>query len=162
MYRKTAVLSVLSILFMLTACVQSKVDQQIVASPDPVALRLANAVDKASTALKTLATIEQARNPNLQIDSVSDAPQELRRVISIDWTGPVEPITRTVAEKAGYSLRVNGNKPSVPIIISVSSREKQVIEMLRDIGLQAGRRADIVVDVENKVVELDYASMSDY
>jgi len=160
MYRKTTVLSVLSILFMLTACMQTKVDQQLIASPDPVALRLANAADQASVALKTLASIEQSRNPNVQIDSVAGAPQELQRIMVIDWVGPIEPITRKVADKAGYKFQVNGNSPTTPIIISVSSREKKVIEMLRDIGLQAGRRADIVVDIESKTVELNYASVS--
>lgn len=160
MYRKTAILPVLMILFMLSACVQSKVDQQLVASPDPVALRLANAVDQASVALKTLASIEQARNPNVQIESVAGAPQELQRVIAIEWIGPIEPIVRKAAEKAGYNFQINGNAPSTPIIISISSREKQVVEVLRDIGLQAGRRADIVVDIESKTVELNYASVS--
>jgi len=160
MYRKTAVWSALSILFILTACAPPKVDQQLVASPDPVALRLANAVDQASVALKTLASIEQTRNPNTQIESVAGAPQELQRVITMDWVGPIEPIAKRVSEKAGYKLQVNGNAPAIPIIISISSREKQVIEMLRDIGLQAGRRADIVVDIDAKVVELNYVSIS--
>jgi len=160
MYRRTAVVSVMLVLLMLTACIQPKVDQQLVASPDPVALRLANAVDQASVALKTLASIEQSRNPNIQIESVAGAPQELQRVMTIDWTGPIEPITKKVADRAGYSFQINGNSPSTPIIISVTSREKQVVEMLRDIGLQAGRRADIVVDIEKKTVELNYVSIS--
>jgi len=161
MFKKNAVIAAILMVSMLSAC-QGKVDQQLVAEPDPVSLRLANAVDRASTALKTLASIEQSRNPNMQIESVSNAPQELRRTMSVDWDGPVEPIARTVVERAGYKIKINGNEPSTPIIISLKAREKQVVELLRDIGLQAGRRADVVVDVESKTVELNYASMSDY
>lgn len=161
MFKKNAVLAAILAIAILSGC-QTKVDQQLVADPDPVSLRLANAVDRASTALKTLASIEQSRNPNMQIESVANAPQELRRVMTVDWDGPIEPITRSVIERAGYKIKINGNEPATPIIISLKSREKQVIELLRDIGLQAGRRADIVVDVESKTVELNYASMSDY
>ncbi len=146
---------------MLTACAQYKIDQQLVAEPDPVGLRLAAAVDKASAALQTLASVEQARNPNVSIQTVPNAPRELRRTVSIDWVGPIEPLTRTLADRAGYQVQINGDKPPVPVVVSVKAREKSVVEVLRDLGLQAGRRADIVVDTERRIVELNYAPVSD-
>lgn len=145
---------------MLTACVQYKADQQLVAEPDPVALRLASAVDRASAALQTLASVEQARNPNVSIQTAPNAPQELRRTVSVDWVGPIEPLTRSLADRAGYQMQINGDKPPVPVVVSVQAREKSVVEVLRDLGLQAGRRADIVVDPERRVVELNYAPVS--
>ena len=162
MNRKTIVLSVFLILCMLQACTSQKVDQQLVAEPDPVSLRLAAAVDRASTALQTLASIEQARNPSVTIESVSDAPKELNRTMSINWAGPIEPLTQKLADRAGYKFQINGSPPAVPLIISLRSREKSVIEVLRDIGLQAGKRANIVVNVEDKTVELNYASTIGY
>ncbi len=161
MNKITSVLSVVFILCTLSACAARRVvDHQLVAQPDTVSLRLASAVDKASTALQTLASIEQARNPSVQIDSVSGAPQELRRILSVDWNGPIEPITKKIADRAGYKFRLNGDRPPVPIIISLKAHEKSVIESLRDIGLQAGRRATIEVDAETKIVEINYAPTS--
>jgi len=146
---------------LLSACaVHGKVDQQLVAMPDPVSLRLASAVDKASAALQTLASVEQARNPNAAIQQVPYAPQELRRTLSVDWNGPIEPVMRRLADRAGYDMQVNGDMPPAPLIIALRVREKSVIETLRDIGLQAGQRADVVVDPEHRIVELNYAPVS--
>lgn len=160
MNRKISILGAVAVLCALTACTQYKVDQQLVAEPDPVALRLAAAVDKASSALQTLASVEQARNPGISVQAAPDAPRELRRTISIDWVGPIEPLTRTLADRAGYKVQVNGDKPPVPVVVSVTAREKSVVEVLRDLGLQAGLRADIVVDTERRIVELNYAPVS--
>lgn len=146
--------------FLLCACAQYKVDQQLVAEPDPVALRLASAVDKASAALQTLASVEQARNPGASIQAPPSAPRELRRTVSVDWVGPIEPIARSLADRAGYQMLVNGDRPSVPVVVSIQAREKSVVEVLRDLGLQAGQRADIVVDPSRRIVELNYVPVS--
>jgi defect-in-organelle-trafficking protein DotD len=141
-----------------SGCAPRKIDQQLVAEPDPVTLRLAMAADRASSALQTLAAIEQAKNPGASVSAAPSAPQELRRIISVDYNGPIEPMARAAADRAGYTLEVNGDKPPAPIIVSLVAREKSVVEVLRDLGLQAGRRADIVVDPDRRIVELNYAS----
>lgn len=160
--KKTSMLYAAALLVGLGAsgCTPNKIDQQLVAEADPVALRLAIAADRASGALQTLASIEQARNPNASIQATPDAPQELRRTFSVNWVGPIEPLAQRLADRAGYLMQVNGDKPPVPVVVSVEAREKTVVDVLRDIGLQAGRRADIVVDVERKIVELNYAPVS--
>jgi len=84
----------------------------------------------------------------------------LRRIVSVDWTGPIEPIARTLADRAGYQMQVNGDRPPAPVIVSVVAREKSVVEVLRDIGLQAGQLANVVVDPERRIVELNYAPVS--
>lgn len=160
MNSKILTLSVAALVCVLPACAQYKVDRQLVAEPDPVALRLAMAADHASAALQTLASIEQAKNPGASVQSAPNAPQELRRTLSVNWVGPIEPLAQSLADRAGYQLQINGNKPPVPVIVSVQAREKSVVEILRDLGLQAGRRADIVVDTERRVVELNYAPAS--
>jgi defect-in-organelle-trafficking protein DotD len=145
----------------LSACTGvTKIDQQLVAEPDPISLRLATAVDKASAALQTLASVEQARNPGVQVQAAPYAPQELRRTVSVDWTGPIEPMARRLADRAGYQMQVNGDVPPTPVIVSVRAQEKSVVEVLRDIGLQAGQRADISVDPERRLVELNYAPLA--
>jgi defect-in-organelle-trafficking protein DotD len=150
-----------SVAAMLAACTPvTKVDQQLVAEPDPVGLRLASAVDRAAAALQTLASVEQARNPGVSVQSVPYAPQELRRTVSVSWVGPIEPIARSLADRAGYAFRVNGDTPPVPLVVNVQAKQKSVVEVLRDVGLQAGQRADIAVDPESKVVELNYAPVS--
>ena len=144
----------------LSGCAAVKLDEQMVAEPDPVSLRLAAAVDKASAALQTLASVEQARNPGVAIQAAPYAPQELRRNVSVDWAGPIEPIAQRLADRAGYRLQINGDLPPAPIIVTLHAREKSVVEVLRDVGLQAGRRADISVDPARRLVELNYAPLA--
>jgi defect-in-organelle-trafficking protein DotD len=129
---------------------------QIVAAPDSVSAMLANAADKASNALQTLASVEATRTPTPDLSPVGDAPIELRRAMSINWIGPVEPITKALSDRAGYEFQIVGTAPPAPAVISLDVENKPVIEILRDIGLQLGMRGDIRVDSSRKRIEIQY------
>lgn len=143
------------------ACSQNKPvkndNPQLVASPDKVSLMLANAADRASVALETLAAVEQSRSPDIAVAPISNAPKELRRAVSVNWVGPVEPIAKKLADRAGYIFQPIGNPPPVPIVVSVDAENQPVIDVFRSIGLQLGTRADVKVDANRKVVEVHYA-----
>jgi defect-in-organelle-trafficking protein DotD len=130
---------------------------QVVVSPDKVSMMLADAADKSSEALQTLAAVEQARSPAVSIAPVDDAPPELQRAITVNWVGPVEPIAKLLADRAGYEFRTIGSPPPVPIVVSLDVTNSPVIDVLRSLGLQLGLRADIRVDGPGKAVELHYA-----
>lgn len=134
-------------------------DPQLVASPDKVSIMLAQAADKASNALETLAAVEQKRTPAASIAPINGAPAELRRAITVNFIGPANEITEMLAHRAGYNFTTLGSAPSTPIVVSLDVTNKPVIEALRSVGLQLGSRADIHVDGERKVVELQYGSV---
>lgn len=132
----------------------------VVIPQNPVEARLADAAGKAADALQQLAAIEQARS-GVAVDApVSDAPPELMQQVSLTWVGPIEPVVRRVAERIGYGFNVLGNAPPVPVVVDVAATNRQVIQVLRDIGLQAGARADLTLDAQNHVVELQYAPVA--
>ena len=131
-------------------------DPQLVAQPDKVSMMLAQAADKAANSLETLAAVEQKRTPDAKVPAISDAPPELSRAMSVNWIGPVDQITKAVANKAGYRFVPMGSAPSTPIVVSIDVTNKPVIEILRSIGLQLGARADVHVDSASRVVELNY------
>lgn len=147
-------------LFLMPACSSIRTydndNPQIVAAPDKVSVMLAEAADRASNALETLAAVEHARSPATQIGAVGSAPIELRRAITVNWIGPVEPISKTLAERAGYEFMTIGSKPPVPAVVSVDAENRPVIDVLRDIGLQLGPRGDVKVDGRRRVVEIHY------
>ena len=118
---------------------------------------LADAADRASTALETLAAVEQARSPGIAVGPTDNVPGELRRAITVNWVGPVEPITKKLSDRAGYTFQILGNPPPVPLVVSVDVENKPVIDVLRSIGLQLGMRADIRVDATRRMVEVQYA-----
>lgn len=133
---------------------------QLVAAPDSVSAMLADAADRASTALETLAAVEYARSPGVAVSTIDNAPAELRRSITVNWVGPVEPITKTLADRAGYNFLAIGNSPPVPLVVSLDVQNRPIIDVMRDIGLQLGLRADVKVDAERRVVEIHYAPNS--
>jgi defect-in-organelle-trafficking protein DotD len=143
----------------LTACTDNMPKPQLVVEPENVTMRLAAAADKASSALDQLAAIEQNRTPTDLPPLASSAPPELRRSITVNWIGPVEPIAKQLADRASYQFNITGNKPETPVIVSLNVRNQPVIESLRDVGLQLGGRAELKVDPNLKVIELNYANI---
>lgn len=144
----------------LTACSGtthfSNKNPQLVAEPDKVSAMLANAADKASNALEQLAAVETSRSPHISVNPIGDAPSPLRRAVTVQWIGPVEPIAEKLAERASYNFEVIGRPPSVPVVITLDANNRPVIEVLRDIGLQLGMRGDVRVDESRSVVEIHY------
>lgn len=111
---------------------------QLVAEPDRVSLMLADAAGKAAQSLETLASIEQQRTPQASVSTIPNAPQELRRGMTVQWVGPVAPMVKAIADRAGYQFVTLGDSPPTPVVVTVNAQNKQIIDVLRDIGLQLG------------------------
>ena len=118
---------------------------------------LAEAADKASNALETLATVEQAKAPAIAVQPIHNAPAELKRAITITWVGPAEGLVRKLADRASYTFISLGDKPPIPLTVNIDAENRPIIDVLRDAGLQLGMRADIKVDGVREMVELHYA-----
>jgi defect-in-organelle-trafficking protein DotD len=144
----------------LSSCAPLKGDPQIAATPDRVSLMMAQAADRASVAMETLAAVEQARSPGIAVAPIADAPPELQRALTISWTGPVEPLAKKLAERAGYSFQSMGAAPPVPIVVTINVENMPVIDIMRSVGLQLGVRADLKVDANNRIVEIHYAPVT--
>ena len=129
---------------------------QLVAQPEKVTIMLAEAADRASRSLETLAAVEKTRTPGAEVASIPNAPQELQRTFSTRWYGPVEQLTEQVAARAGYTFETFGNKPATPIIVTLNAEDRQLINILRDIGLQIGQQGELKVDASRRAVELYY------
>jgi defect-in-organelle-trafficking protein DotD len=130
-----------------------------VATPDPVAVRLADAAQKTSSALASLAAVEQARTPSPAPPVTPTPADDLNKPITVAWTGPAAPLAERLAVRCGYKFRQIGVTPTVPPTVTVDVVEKPILEIFRDIGLQMGSRANLVIDANRHVVELEYASV---
>jgi len=158
MIRSQGFFALLSALALLTGCnPYIRPNPQVASTPDKVSLMLAESAQKASASLETLAAVEQARSPGVAVAPIENAPPELRRAITVNWVGPVEPITRTLADRAGYTFEAFGTPPPVPMVVSIDAENRPVIEVLRSIGLQLGQRADVRIDGSRRAVEVHYA-----
>lgn len=158
MSRLTGLTVLLFALFTVTGCTKPiRSNPQVATQPDKVSAMLADAADRASVALETLAAVEQARTPAIAVGPIENAPSELERAITVNWVGPVEPIARKLADRAGYMFQTIGASPAVPVVVSIDVENKPVIDVLRSVGLQLGTRADVKVDGARHVVEIHYA-----
>lgn len=135
-------------------------DPQVLTSPDRVSLMLAEAADKASSALETLAAVEQSRAPAVAVQPIHNAPPELTRAMTITWVGPAEQLVKKLADRASYTFLTIGDKPPVPLTVNIDAENEPVIDILRDVGLQFGMRADIKVDSTRRMVEIHYAPVT--
>jgi defect-in-organelle-trafficking protein DotD len=119
---------------------------------------MAESANSVSQSLTHLAQTEQAAHPPR---SVSTPPRPasygMGMKASINWNGPVQPVVSQLANAANYKLRVLGKAPAVPVIVSVSTKNASVGNILRDIGYQSKKRARIVVFPSQHTIELRYA-----
>lgn len=141
----------------MAGCADNPAVVPLATEPDIVSTRIAAASEKASTALETISDIEQQRTPPSEVEDFSNAPPGLAQLITVKWTGPVEQIVNTLAIRSGMTLHIKGARPPVPVTVTVDAYQQPMIEMLRDLGLQSGRRADITIDAPHGVIEIRYA-----
>ncbi len=156
-------LSLLGSVILLVACEQGQAGggpsvTPVATEPDIVTVKLAQAADKASKALDSIAGIEQAKSPAAPpLEDYAGAPPNLLQPVTLRWSGPLEQVTRTLAQRAGLKFRVKGNEPAVPLTVNIDVYEQPILHVLRDIGLQAGHRADLAVDGPGGAIEVRYA-----
>jgi defect-in-organelle-trafficking protein DotD len=149
--------SLLGGLALLTGCSQPTLTP-VASEPDIVTVKLAAAADKAAQALDSIAGIEQQRSATTAaVENYDNAPLNLMQPLTLRWSGPIETVTRALAERAGLKFRVKGNIPEVPLTVNIDVYQQPILHVLRDIGLQAGHRADLAVDGPSGVVEVRYA-----
>lgn len=124
--------------------------------PDPAVAQLAQAADEVTLALRTMASVEQARHP---VVLTPPAPAGvLRTPMVLDWSGPIEALAREVGSRIGYRVTVIGSTPSVPVVVSIHTRGSSAYDILRDAGLQAGDQADVMLETRTRTIEIRYGA----
>jgi defect-in-organelle-trafficking protein DotD len=151
---KTRHLLILALTLMLNACASPEPPHPI----DNTTASMAEASYSVSRSIVSLSETAQAAHPLPKLDPPPNpASYGMGGLVSIDWSGPVEPLVKQMAKATGYRLRVLGTSPGIPVLVSVYDKNMMIADVLRDIGYQCGRRATIVVYPESRVIELRYA-----
>lgn len=119
-----------------------------------IAQQLADAASRAEIALARLARIQAARDSIVREPAPENVPRELLREVTVDWTGPLRELARRLAELSGYEFRETGSPAVQPVMVDVHSVKRPLIAVLREVGLQGGRRVRLVVDARRRVVEV--------
>lgn len=127
---------------------------------DDATIKLAEAAVSVSDSMLEMARIEKVIIPP-GIDNTLTIPNayNLQARASVDWSGPIEELTARITKAAHFKLRILGQPPAVPVLISLSVKDISLAELLRDIDYQAGKKANIHVYPNSQVVELRYAKI---
>jgi defect in organelle trafficking protein DotD len=121
-------------------------------------VKLANSSESISRSLQELAAIERAVHPAAKIPNPLNPEMiGMAQIASIDWNGPIGPLVNKIASISKYKVRVLGNLPAIPIIVSITARNTLLADILRDANFQCNGRANIAVYVSNRIIELRYA-----
>ncbi len=78
----------------------------------------------------------------------------LARTMSLDFDGPVTQALEKICARSGFTLSVVGAPGPVPVIVHVHARDKPLLHILRDIGLQTGPYERLRVVEQARLVEL--------
>ena len=157
--KKTLFLIVLSGI-LITAChkaPQTTLEEQ---STHDAYVSLAEAADSVSHSLTQLGATEQAAYPPISVaEPPNPATYGMEIPASIEWAGPVEPLIRQIAAATNYRFKALGKKPSIPINVSVTAKNLPMGDILRDVGYQCGKRAQVIVFPSQHIIELRYANI---
>lgn len=135
------------------------VNGESLASQAEASRRLSESAERAAVAQEELARIQAARTrpvPAPVDENLSGVPEDLRRPVTLEWSGPAEEAARRVTAVVGWEFRVVGNAPSAPTMIDVSLRARPAVKALEDVGLQAQPFGQVVVLPGARRVEYRY------
>lgn len=121
--------------------------------------QIAQAAVATSQSLTLMAETEQAAlTPKTPIVAPDPRSYGMGQIVSIDWSGPIEPLLSQIAHMTGYSLNVLGKKPAIPVLVDIYARNQQVGAILRNAAYQADKRANVLLYPRRKLIELRYVN----
>ncbi|NQY43820.1 MAG: DotD/TraH family lipoprotein, partial [Legionellales bacterium] len=88
-------------------------------------IQIAEAAESVSKSLVKLVSIQQSATPPIREKKfVNPDAWDMQSTASIDWSGPIAPLVKHIAKASSYKFRSLGKEPSVPIIITISSKNR--------------------------------------
>lgn len=119
--------------------------------------QIAEAATAVGHSLQELAAVQMTVHPPRKLAKPFDPNAiGMDKIASLDWTGPVEPALKKIAEATKYNLRVIGKKPVIPVFICMNVRNQPIAEILRNITYQIVMKANIAVYPKTRTIELRY------
>lgn len=97
---------------------------------------------------------EKFKLPDRSVIEISD--QVMSREIYIDWSGPVSTLLKELSAMVGYRYQAIGPAPAIPAIVTLHHEKIALVDVFRDVALQAHLKADIALFPDEKLIELRY------
>ena len=81
-------------------------------------------------------------------------PAELQRPVMAPLAGSLDEAARMLATRAGYRFTSNAVPGAAPVPVALPGQPMPLIDLFRALGDQAGRRAEVVVNADQRQVEV--------
>jgi defect in organelle trafficking protein DotD len=118
---------------------------------------LTTAAFSVQQSLRTLAASKEPHELNAINTEPLITPQGgMGHRATLDWSGPIEPLLHRVAHMSRYNVKILGPSPAVPVVVTLMAENRKIADILKDAGLQAGKRANLVVYPSSRIIELRY------
>ncbi len=119
--------------------------------------QIAEAATAVGHSLQQLSALELATHPGKKIQKPLNARMTgMGHLASVNWTGPVEPLLKKIAQATNYRIRTIGKKPAIPVLISVNMRNQPVAAILRNVIYQIVTKASVAVYPKYRTIEVRY------
>jgi len=124
---------------------------------------IASAIDRSSRVNRAIAEIEAAASapsapaPAQTVPDGMELPEELNRLFSVEWRGPLEPLLEGMAKEIGYKFVRTGSAPASPVMVSVYRTDEPIWRVIRDAGTLVTSEAAVVLNPRERTIEVRYA-----
>lgn len=119
--------------------------------------QVAQAATAVGQSLQHLSAMQMANQPRSKMRKPLNAKFiGMGQLASVSWTGPAEPLLQKIAKATHYRLRVIGDKPAVPVLISINMQNQPVASILRNVIYQVVSKASVAVYPKSRTIELRY------
>lgn len=128
---------------------------RVAAGPDPVDTALLEVAQAVKNDARRYGPVRhrEVMVPASDIEAPMDGP--LREPIDLHFAGDILPISRAIASFLGWTMEVEGVPR--PVLVRVEAVGTPVGRVLRDVGVQAGNDALLVVDAAQGQITVSFS-----
>lgn len=119
-------------------------------------VQLAEAATSVGKSLQQLSAMQMAVTPSAKAPEIDAQTTGMTQMASLDFYGPVLPVVEQIGKATGYKVRVLGDAPAIPVIVSISVNNQVMADILRNVAYQVHNKANITVYPAQKIIEIRY------
>ena len=92
--------------------------------------------------------------PGVAASSQPVLPEDLQRIVSFKWSGPLDQAVAELAQSIGYTFHTTAPPGAQPLPVTIEVSSIPVYQVLQTLGMEAGARATVLVDALHHQVQV--------
>lgn len=100
----------------------------------------------------TLAAPAPVAAPQARVP-LTNLPDDLKRPMTINWTGPVSGALKQIAQEINYTYLPPVNTPATPPMITLAEHNEPVAYVLQDVGARISSFGKLIIDPNKRTLQ---------